>query len=337
MMNNREFDRVLYFLELVSDVTLNFREQVQQALKQVWGYQHSVFWFTKDDGETFNPQLLGISDHIISEYFDFYIVHDFLHPTRYIHENSDIPSVLASYHILSLDELKRSVYYQEFMRKHCYIDEMAVNFSYNNKIIATLGILKQQGELPFNEQDVWRFQSISKIIEKKMMHYFTIKEMIDEKQLIRNKLAIAEDGYILLDTACNVLYGNPVAQQILQQQGIKAWLPTQIHNERFIWSSDGQQYVFSTTKRDHKFDGFYTTPTYLLRVQANNRYINNLQRLGLTSREEEVCALLLEGLSYAEMSTTLFITVNTIKHHVKNIYQKAKVTKVGELRRLLFV
>lgn len=333
MVSNREFKRILHFLELVSDVTLNFREQVQQALKKVWGYQHSVFWFTKDDGEIFNPKFLGISDAALTEYFDCYIHHDFLHPARHL---QTVPhQVLASYHLLSVEQLHNSIYYKEFMYKYNYSDEMAVNFSHNKKIIATLGILKKKGEPPFDQQDVERFESIIKIIEKKIMHYFNLKTMSDERQLIRSKLDHSKDGYILLDANYNVLYKNQAAQQQLQQVDIEEIVEPYLAMDKFEWSNAQQSYLFSLTKRDVSFDHFYKTPTYLFRIEASTNYNHHLQQLHLTAREQEVCALLIEGLSYSEISMTLFITINTVKHHVKNIYAKAQVTKVGELRRLL--
>lgn len=221
------------------------------------------------------------------------------------------------------------------MYKYNYSDEMAVNFSHNKKIIATLGILKKKGEPPFDQQDVERFESIIKIIEKKIMHYFNLKTMSDERQLIRSKLDHSKDGYILLDANYNVLYKNQAAQQQLQQVDIEEIVEPYLAMDKFEWSNAQQSYLFSLTKRDVSFDHFYKTPTYLFRIEASTNYNHHLQQLHLTAREQEVCALLIEGLSYSEISMTLFITINTVKHHVKNIYAKAQVTKVGELRRLL--
>lgn len=45
----------------------------------------------------------------------------------------------------------------------------------------------------------------------------------------------------------------------------------------------------------------------------------------LTRREEEVLGYLLEQRSYAEISEALFVSNNTIKTHVKNIYRKVGV------------
>jgi DNA-binding NarL/FixJ family response regulator len=50
----------------------------------------------------------------------------------------------------------------------------------------------------------------------------------------------------------------------------------------------------------------------------------------LTSREHEVLTLLSKGKSYRSIAETLVISTNTIKFHIKNIYDKLQVTSKEE-------
>jgi two-component system, NarL family, response regulator LiaR len=45
----------------------------------------------------------------------------------------------------------------------------------------------------------------------------------------------------------------------------------------------------------------------------------------LTKREEEILAALAKGWLYKEISAALFISLDTVKKHCKNIYRKLKV------------
>lgn len=45
----------------------------------------------------------------------------------------------------------------------------------------------------------------------------------------------------------------------------------------------------------------------------------------LTEREKEVLRLLASGMSYRRIGETLFISRNTIKYHIKNMYEKLQV------------
>jgi DNA-binding CsgD family transcriptional regulator len=55
----------------------------------------------------------------------------------------------------------------------------------------------------------------------------------------------------------------------------------------------------------------------------------------LTEREGEVMALLVQGKTYKAIGDALFVSENTIRSHVKNIYAKAGVTSRSELLHLL--
>ncbi len=49
------------------------------------------------------------------------------------------------------------------------------------------------------------------------------------------------------------------------------------------------------------------------------------EKLGLTSRENEVLQLLVKGYSNAEIASQLFLSVSTIKTHVSNLFFKLEV------------
>jgi two-component system nitrate/nitrite response regulator NarL len=55
----------------------------------------------------------------------------------------------------------------------------------------------------------------------------------------------------------------------------------------------------------------------------------------LTSREQDVLALLDEGLSNKEIAARLFIEVPTVKNHVHNIFEKLRVSTRGQVVALL--
>ena len=59
------------------------------------------------------------------------------------------------------------------------------------------------------------------------------------------------------------------------------------------------------------------------------------RQFGLTPREQEIALLLLKGYSYPQISEQLFISLNTVKYHVRNILRKADVSNRHELIRLI--
>lgn len=60
-----------------------------------------------------------------------------------------------------------------------------------------------------------------------------------------------------------------------------------------------------------------------------------LERYNFTQREKEVIELLILGKTYKELAEDLFVSQNTIKKHISNIYVKAKVSNKSELMYLI--
>jgi DNA-binding CsgD family transcriptional regulator len=67
---------------------------------------------------------------------------------------------------------------------------------------------------------------------------------------------------------------------------------------------------------------------YFQQQQKNNTV---LHESNLTDREKEILDLLIKGNSYKELAATIFVSVETINSHIKNIYRKLNVHSRGEL------
>lgn len=57
----------------------------------------------------------------------------------------------------------------------------------------------------------------------------------------------------------------------------------------------------------------------------------NMEKLGLTEREREIASLIITGDNYSNIGETLFISINTVKTHTKNIYRKTGVSNRTQL------
>ncbi|MGB3299895.1 MAG: LuxR C-terminal-related transcriptional regulator [Phormidesmis sp.] len=55
-----------------------------------------------------------------------------------------------------------------------------------------------------------------------------------------------------------------------------------------------------------------------------NKALSDAALFGLTQREAEVWQMRLHGADYSEISTTLWISANTVKKHIKNILAKQR-------------
>lgn len=60
-------------------------------------------------------------------------------------------------------------------------------------------------------------------------------------------------------------------------------------------------------------------------------YKTLLEEYGLSRREKEILQLLMEGLTYKQIATQCFVTVDTISTHIKRIYSKLNIHSRSEL------
>ena len=58
-------------------------------------------------------------------------------------------------------------------------------------------------------------------------------------------------------------------------------------------------------------------------------------KFGVTAREKEIIFLLMNGKSNQNIADELFISINTVKIHIYNIYKKFNINKRAELLNLL--
>lgn len=69
------------------------------------------------------------------------------------------------------------------------------------------------------------------------------------------------------------------------------------------------------------------TPVYLNNNNAFTINQKEIERLNLSKRELEVLQLMAEGLSNQEISARLFVSLNTVKTHTSNLFEKMEVKR----------
>lgn len=64
--------------------------------------------------------------------------------------------------------------------------------------------------------------------------------------------------------------------------------------------------------------------------QKKSDLLNEISDYNLTEREIEVLLLLSQGLNYQEIGEKVFIAIDTVRHHIRNIYKKLHVHSQSE-------
>ena len=69
--------------------------------------------------------------------------------------------------------------------------------------------------------------------------------------------------------------------------------------------------------------------------QSNKSEIDYMVKFDLSSRENEILELITQNKSNKEIAKLLFISVNTVKYHIKKLYQKLQIKNRKEVKTIL--
>jgi DNA-binding NarL/FixJ family response regulator len=116
-------------------------------------------------------------------------------------------------------------------------------------------------------------------------------------------------------------------QQELGNDGEKGLNPAEIE---LPLSANAQTFYDSVKKMIDKPDFKSAFLHAIDRLYQSNEN-HNWEDFNLTKRETQIAELLLKGLSYKEIASTLFICMDTIFSHIRNIYAKIHVHSRSEM------
>ncbi|PHJ69088.1 LuxR family transcriptional regulator [Nostoc linckia z18] len=164
-----------------------------------------------------------------------------------------------------------------------------------------------------------------------------------------------EDGILILNKAGKVLHANASAHRIFsqfhQENCTENFLPPAIWNlcESLLKNQSllpdtmvtfsheivlDKSNIFRIRVRLLNMDGF-DIPCLLVTIQ--NKYeslkdvaLSEVKKFDLTHREAEIWFLYRNNHSYKEIANQLFITINTVKKHMKNIHAKRQAALLLE-------
>ncbi len=88
--------------------------------------------------------------------------------------------------------------------------------------------------------------------------------------------------------------------------------------------------IIGLSKGESAMNGLIATKV-LEYFQYNDARTRELEESNLTKKENEILQLLMKGASYKEIAAAVFISVETLNSHIKNIYRKLNIHSRAEL------
>jgi DNA-binding CsgD family transcriptional regulator len=215
-----------------------------------------------------------------------------------------------------------------------------------------LTLYKSTDEADFNEDERVALQLLSTLLRNCYTAKAAVDAHADAERIQSNVLDSVGVGLICVDRDMEIHSCNRVASsflnqayntnhvqagfdrlfQDLQQNGTRL---RGIHSGLRI-DMMGYALIMETVQRGDDLKGMYALSIYPSDTAGGYIPPHKLsERYNLTEREIEVCRLLVSGLSYRKTADALFISLNTVRSHVKNVYKKTGINNLRMLGQLV--
>ncbi|MBK5480951.1 hypothetical protein JFV29_03225 [Peribacillus sp. TH16] len=338
-----DIHRVLHETMVSPDM---YRRQVLQALSLTFGYDKSIFWISESNGHLVDPTNHNIHDHIIDLYCSQYYQMDILYPMN-IKEKMRCKQVIAINDVMSTFKYEKSLYYQSFMKEYGFYDELGVYLVHQAKLLGAIGLVRYEHEEPFNAKDTFKLEILAKSISFSLANFLLLEEIGAQKKTLEMLSNASSTGQILFNSAMTIYHANSAAKEICSihfaSQVIRN--PVQQFLQEVIWKENWklgliskillptrQEVTIYIMKADISKDHY---AAYL--SLSDEKEVHHLIEEKLTTKERDILAYITKGYTNEEVSKELFISVNTVKRHLQNIYRKLGVKNRTSLSYLVMM
>ncbi len=220
--------------------------------------------------------------------------------------------------IISPSKLAETEYSKDFQSLIPCFYEMGVTLSSQGDPTGMLGFHRPRQDKDFTGREKEIMGILAPHLSR-AIHNLNLIETITSSQGI-GLIVIGQDGIppFINDEAKRALNGRHISS--IPDPGYSI--------EPIFFKSETGVYRVRTMVQDHGSKG----KTILLEpIPAEHDHTSRLINLGLTKREQEIVMLVTRGLSNREIAERLFICEQTVKDHLRRIFEKMKIRSRCEL------
>jgi len=328
-----DYKKIVHFINSTHYTSSN----VQTLLSKLFRFNNSLFWRADTQGNMYNLNFFNFSDKFILDYTGIYNGKDVMHPKKQLlNITNNQESVLLIEEITTPPDFAKSMYY-EFVRSHQIIDQMVLYLANETIIYGGIGFVRFKGESPFTQKDKEILRTLSIHLQHLVKNKMRLKE-VKAANLFFNKDENDALGIIQVNKDQSILFYNEVAQNIIEtidpSSTMEEYFQTSIHPNLTQSLSDKESpYYFNLNKRKikviaHEIDERNPmAEKYTIYLYHEEKTITETHPLSLLSnRELEIYELVLKGSTNEEISKQLWISIHTVKKHLRNMYEKLGVS-----------
>lgn len=236
--------------------------------------------------------------------------------------NNRINEAVRLTDLISPAKLVESEYGRDFQPLVPVYWEMGTMLGSQGDPVGVIGIHRQRTERNFTDRQKQIFNFLIPHLSRAIHNISFINEVMSEEGI----------GVVRMTREGQVLMSNIIARKALDGTPVNALPDPKFENAPLLFKSKTGTYrirnIFLHTCREK----IILLESYPPKIKIKPR----LDPFSLSARQEEIALLVVRGLSNRQISERLFITEQTVKDHLRDIFEKVRVGSRGEFMAKVF-
>lgn len=346
LMHANDYENILRFLSLIQESEGDYRYRVLKHLADIFKYNNLTFLLVDENGMFTNPLGLNISNKLCYMYTQHYFKTDIFHPVNLSTQLMLTKKAITISDIMPYKQFEDTEYYNDFLKKDNLYYEVALPLNVDNKLVGGIGVFRSKEEGDFRAKDLEILTYLSKYIAYHLYKYQETSQIKHENFMYENCVSQLPIGLVILDGSRSLVNYNEIAKSFCRDILNDKFCPNPVQDIiNMVLSSlnlneitscsciytNFEQYTFkiSLSIIPSIYKGIETYyQIYIVKNSAKEKIdlLCSAQIYNLTKRELEVIELISKGLNNREISEKLYISSNTVRTHIDNIFNKLNVS-----------
>jgi DNA-binding CsgD family transcriptional regulator len=358
-ISNQEYGLILSFLNnFVSSKSQDIRLSLLHNINRFFGCEGSSFWMVNDDYSLCDPVGVNIDQDLLDDYASTYHACDVLHPTKIgtdLFKNTTVIECerFAKYEPdnLYLSRLNESSIYHSH----------SLNLKIDDKVVASVALFRSFDDKS-DSQEVLSAKCLE-IVAPFISQEFKTRTALDETtrmaSVLQTVLNKENTGVIVFNKGQGnrVVYYNPICVQYCrdffrgdkpEDTAIQHFVNSVIvpYDVPFAEITDLTVKLKSTQGTNYRVrivenveDSYHLCTAYINSLHDDHAIIDDQnfhnQYSVLTPKEREVALLISKGLTNQQIADLMYISLSTVKSHIRSVFEKFRVENRTSLMALL--
>ena len=331
---------ILDFVDSILVEPNRFRQQVLLSLAELFHYEHLTFFLTDQHGDLVRPITLNINPRYVQSYLQYFHSTDIFHP-RNTGRLCFKKKVISIEDLMTYKEYEGSEYYNDFLKHQELYHELAIALLDGERVVGAIGIFRPVRE-KFVAEDIHSLNSLAKYIARALRLNLSFEKTLESKQMHEQCNQNSPYGIIVFSEETSIVYVNPRAEELVRaisgrdKSSVREFVQNITGAMGKHWPHGGSKALLSPSLEDYTVNiqpiivGCDNAACFALSIQENHIAKDPEHRVGnsvgLSTRELEILNLVRRGLTNREIANELFVSPNTVKTHLQQIFRKMEVT-----------